>query len=93
MMGKKLAEMKSELMADDEFKRQYESLDEEFSITAKLIEARMKANMTQEEVARQMGTTQSVVARLESGNPLPSMRSLMRYATAVGGRLEIRLVR
>ena len=39
----------------------------------------MKANLTQEEVARRMGTTQSVVARLESGKPQPSL-----YHTVVG---------
>jgi predicted transcriptional regulator len=92
-MGKKLSQVKAELMADQDFRREYESLEEEFSVAAQLIEARMKANLTQEEVARRMGTTQSVVARLESGNPLPSMRSLSRYASAVGGRLEIRVVR
>ena len=92
-MGKKLSQLKAELLVDEEFRREYESLDEEFSVAAQLIEARMKANLTQEEVARRMGTTQSVVARLESGSPLPSLRSLKRYASAIGGKLEIRLVR
>jgi DNA-binding XRE family transcriptional regulator len=87
-MGKKLSQLKAELMVDEEFRREYESLDEEFSVAAQLIEARMKANLTQEEVARRMGTTQSVVARLESGSPLPSLRSLKRYASAIGGKLE-----
>ena len=92
-MGKKMSQLKAELMVDEEFRREYESLDEEFSVAAQLIEARMKANLTQEEVARRMGTTQSVVARLESGSPLPSLRSLKRYASAIGGKLEIRVVR
>jgi predicted transcriptional regulator len=92
-MGKKLSQIKAELMADEEFRREYEGLDEEFSVAAQLIEARMKANLTQDEVARRMGTTQSVVARLESGSPLPSLRSLKRYASAIGGKLEIRVVR
>lgn len=92
-MGKSLSRMKAELMTDEEFRREYESLEDEFSVAAQLIEARMKANLTQEEVARRMGTTQSVVARLESGKPQPSLRSLRRYASAVGGRLEIRMVR
>jgi DNA-binding XRE family transcriptional regulator len=92
-MGKTLSRMKAELMNDQEFRREYKSLEEEFTVAAQLIEARMKANLTQEEVARLMGTTQSAVARLESGQPQPSLRSLRRYASAVGGRLEIRLVR
>ena len=85
--------MKAELMTDEEFRREYESLEDEFSVAAQLIKARMKANLTQEEVARRMGTTQSVVGRLESGRPQPSLRSFGRYASAVGGRLEIRMVR
>ena len=92
-MGKKLSQLKAELMADEEFRQEYENLDEEFSVAAQLIEARLKANLTQDEVARRMGTTQSVVARLESGSPLPSLRSLKRYASAIGGKLEIRVVR
>jgi transcriptional regulator with XRE-family HTH domain len=85
-MGKKIKEMRDELLADDEFRQ-------EFSIAGQLIEARTKANLTQEQVARRMGTTQSVVARLESGHPLPSLRTLRRYATAVGSKVEVRLVR
>ena len=92
-MGKTVSMMKAELMADEEFRQEYENLDEEFTVAAQLIDARMMANLTQEEVARRMGTTQSVVARLESGQPQPSLRSLRRYASAVGGKLEIRLVR
>ena len=92
-MGKKIRDMKNELLTDEDFRREYDALEEEFSIAAQLIEARTKANLTQEQVARRMGTTQSVVARLESGHPLPSLRTLRRYASAVGRKVEIRLVR
>ena len=92
-MGKSLSGMKAELMADEESRREYESLEDEFSVAAQLIKARMKTNLTQEEVARRMGTIQSVVGRLESERPQPSLRSFGRYASAVGGRLEIRMVR
>ncbi|AMV72062.1 helix-turn-helix transcriptional regulator [Desulfuromonas carbonis] len=91
-MGKKIRDLKEELLANEEFRREYQPLDEEFSIAAQLIEARTKANLTQEQVARRMGTTQSVVARLESGHPMPSLRSLRRYALAVGNKVEIKLV-
>ena len=92
-MGKKIGEIKNELLTDEGFRREYDALEEEFSIAAQLIEVRTKANLTQEQVARRMGTTQSVVARLESGHPLPSLRSLRRYAAAVESKVEIRLVR
>lgn len=55
IMGKKLSQLEAELMADEEFKREYENLDEEFSVAAQLIEARMKANLTQDEIAWRMG--------------------------------------
>jgi len=92
-MGRKIAQIKNELLADEEFRREYDALEEEFSIAAQLIEARTQANLTQAQVARRMGTTQSVVARLESGQPTPSLRTLKRYASAVGSKVEIRLVR
>lgn len=92
-MGKMMKQVKKELLSDEGFRREYEALEEEFSLAGQLIEARTKANLTQAQVARLMGTTQSVVARLESGHPLPSLRSLMRYASAVGSKVEIRLVR
>lgn len=91
-MGRKMSEVKKELLLDDEFKAAYVALEDEFALAAQLIKARKKAHLTQDEVAKKMGTTQSVVARLESGNPLPSLRSLKRYAQAVCGRIEIRVV-
>ena len=91
-MAKKMSELKQELLQDEEFRAAFVQLEDEFALAAQLIEARKKAHLTQEEVARRMGTTQSVVARLESGHPLPSLRSLKRYAQAVNGKVEIRVV-
>jgi len=39
-----------------------------------------------------MGTTQFVVARLEGGGSLPSIKTIRRYAEATGTKPEIRLV-
>lgn len=91
-MGRKMSEVKKDLMKDEEFYAAYVGLEDEFALARQLIDARKKAHLTQDEVARRMGTTQSVVARLESGHPLPSLRSLKRYAQAVNGRVEIRVV-
>jgi transcriptional regulator with XRE-family HTH domain len=38
-----------------------------------------------------MGTTQSVIARLESGKMLPSVKTLSRYAEATGKHLHFTL--
>ncbi len=90
-MGRKVNDLKKQLLADTEFRKEYEALEEEFSVASTLIEARRNAGLSQEQVAAIMGTTQSAVARIESGRPLPSIRTLMRYAAAVGRKLEIRL--
>jgi ribosome-binding protein aMBF1 (putative translation factor) len=74
---------------DPEFRAAYDALDEEFALASAMIEARTAANMTQEAVAKVMGTTQAVVARLESGRHLPSTRTLERFAHATGTRLRI----
>ena len=74
---------------DPQYVAEYDALQEEFALASVLIEARGKADMTQEEVAEAMGTTQAVVARLESGKVLPSTRTLERFAKATHTRLRI----
>lgn len=86
-----MSDIKKELLQDKEFYSEYIQLEDEFALAAQLIRARKRANLTQEDVAKRMGTTQSVVARLESGHPMPSLRSLKRYAQAVNGKVEIRV--
>ena len=76
-------------MKDSKYRREYEALEEEFSLVAALIEARTRAGLTQEQVAQRMKTTQAVIARLEGGGSKPSTRTLERYAEATGTRLKI----
>lgn len=88
---KKLSDLKARLLADPETLAEYDALAVEFDMARELIEARTRAHMTQDEVARRMGTTQSVVARLESGKRPPSLRTVKRYAEAVGGHVVVRI--
>ncbi|RWM30068.1 helix-turn-helix transcriptional regulator [Mesorhizobium sp.] len=76
-------------LKDPEFVAEYEALEEEFALAEALIKARGEADMTQEEVAVAMGTTQAVIARLESGRNMPSTRTLQRFAKATGSKLRI----
>jgi ribosome-binding protein aMBF1 (putative translation factor) len=71
------------------FQAAYDALEEEFALASSLIKARGDANMTQEQVAQAMGTTQAVIARLESGKRWPSTRTLARFAKATRSRLRI----
>jgi transcriptional regulator with XRE-family HTH domain len=76
-------------MQRPKYRREYQALEEEFSLAAALIEARAHAGLTQEEVARRMETTQAVIARLEGGGSMPSTRTLEKYAKATGTKLKI----
>ncbi len=73
------------------FKKEFDALEEEFALAGELIGARARAKLTQAQVARRMGTSQSAVARMESGRSLPSTSSLKKYAKAVGHRVIITL--
>ena len=77
-------------LKDPKFKAEYDRLEPEFALARELISARTKAKLTQAQVARRMGTSQSAVARIESGRT-PSLTSLRKYARAVGRKVEIRL--
>ena len=82
-------EVAKKWMKDPEFVAAYDALEHEFAVTSALIKARGEAHMTQQQVAQAMGTTQAVVARLESGRTMPSTRTLERFAKATRTRLRI----
>ena len=86
-----LAELKKELMKNPAFKAEYDALEDEFSLARELIEARTRAGLSQAELEQRMGTTQSAIARLESGKAPPSMRTIARIAAATGTRAVVRL--
>lgn len=87
----KLNVLKKRLLERPDVRAEYDSLADEFSIAEALIRARAEADMTQEQVAERMQTSQSYVAKLESGRVSPSMKALQRYAAATGARLKISL--
>ena len=89
----KLKELKKRFMEDPEFREAYALVDEEYALVEALVRARTAAKLTQAEVARRLGTTQSAVARLEGGRVSPSFATLRRYAEATGTRLTVGLVR
>tara|TARA_R110002020_G_scaffold39991_2_gene118299 strand:+ start:998 stop:1285 length:288 start_codon:yes stop_codon:yes gene_type:complete len=85
----RLNDLKAKLLDRPDVRAEYEALAQEFSIAEALIRARAEAGMTQEQVADKMQTSQSYVAKLESGRVSPSMKALQRYAAATGARLKI----
>ncbi|MCY4318683.1 MAG: helix-turn-helix transcriptional regulator [Alphaproteobacteria bacterium] len=84
-----LDEMHERWSRNLDYREAYERLGPEFELGRALIEARTRAGMTQAELAARMKTTQSAVARLESGRVPPSTRTLEKVARATGTRLRI----
>ncbi len=85
------AEIKTRLLADPDVKAAYDALAPEFEISAELVRARLRAGLSQAELATRMGTSQSTIVRLESGRTLPSTKTLLRYAEATGSKVHITL--
>ena len=88
----KLKDLKKRFMEDAEFREEYGRIDDEFRLIVALVRARTAAKLTQAELARRLGTTQSAIARLEGGGVSPSFATLRRYAEATGTRLTVGLV-
>lgn len=84
-------DFKTRLLADPAVRAEYDALAPEFEISGELLRARMRAGLSQAELAARMGTSQSAIARLESGQTLPSTKTLLRFAQATGSRFQIRL--
>jgi len=88
-MRTRVDDLHEKWMKKPEYRKEYAALEGEFALTRALIEARSRAGLTQQQVAKRMKTTQAVIARLESGGSLPSTRTLERFAKATGSRLRI----
>lgn len=82
---------RAEMLKNPDVKREYDALEQEFAIASELIRARARAGLSQAELAERMGTSQSAIARLESGRTLPSPKTLIRFAKATGSKVELRL--
>jgi transcriptional regulator with XRE-family HTH domain len=55
-------------------------------------EARKRAGLTQRELAERAGTTQSAIARLESGRTRPAFDDVLRLVRLCGMDLDVMLV-
>ncbi len=85
------SELKKELLSDPEVKRRYDDLAPEYKLIRSVIDKRLKNKMSQQDLARKIGTGQSAISRLESGESNPSMKFLQKVASALGARLWISL--
>ena len=82
----------AEQMKNEDFRKEYESLEPEFSIKQAMIDARTQEGLTQKELSLRSGIAQSDISKLENGTANPSVKTLQRLAAALGKRLKIEFV-
>jgi len=79
-----------DMLKDPEIKLYYEEERSKTSIGMAVKAARVRAHLTQAQLAKKIGTTQSVIARLEGAGDRrePSLSLLARIAAACHGKFE-----
>jgi len=85
----KLQQLKERALQKPKVHQEYEALAEEFEFIGALLKMRAAAGLTQDELARRMGTKKSNISRLEKGGTNPSWGTLKRYANACGFELSM----
>jgi transcriptional regulator with XRE-family HTH domain len=88
-------QLRAAAMARADVKAEFEKTADEYALLDEFLKARAAQGLTQAQVAEKIGTTQSAVARMESGKGKhsPSLATLTKYADALECRLEVRLIR
>ena len=78
-----------ELLKNPKFKKEWEESEVEYQLGRRLIDARLKRNLSQRALAKKVGTSQSVIARIEGMDANPSLSLLKRIAAALETKLQI----
>jgi predicted transcriptional regulator len=77
-------------LKNNEFKKEYDKLEEEFELAKEIIKLRKNAELTQKQLAELAGTSQPAIARLESGNYKNlSLSFLRKVGNALNAKPEI----
>ena len=77
-------------LANPKFRKKFEEEYQKLSISEQLIRMRLKAELTQAQVARRANTTASAISRYENANyDRYELQTLQRIASACGGELKV----
>lgn len=82
----------NEQLKNEEFKKEYDALDAEFSLVQAMLDARKASGLTQKDLADRTGIAQADISKLENGNANPSLRTLQRLADGMGMKLKLEFV-
>lgn len=80
---------KKRMLKDPEVRAAYDALEPEFELAAAIIRKRLEKKMSQAALAKKMGTKQSAISRLESGEYNPSLTLLRKVAKALDSKLTV----
>jgi DNA-binding XRE family transcriptional regulator len=83
---------KTTILKNKEVQDELKKNEADYKIIEEIIMARREKNLTQKDLAKLIGTRQSNISRLESGNYNPSLDFLNKIAHAVGKELVVRIV-
>ncbi len=81
-----------ESMADPGFQKAWKETEPTYELIRQIIALRLRKGLTQRELARRIGTTQSVIARIESGGQNMSIRTLKKIANELDADVKIELL-
>ena len=87
-----LKELKTELMKNPKFRKEYEAIQPEMAVIQAMVDARTSQNLTQKELAKRTGIHQSDISKLENGTRNPSINLLKRLADGMDMVLKIEFV-
>jgi len=87
----KWSKAKEIILKNTEVQNELMMNEAEYRIIEEIILARKEKNLTQKDLAELIGTRQSNISRLESGNYNPSLEFLQKVASAMGKKLEVRI--
>jgi len=87
------ADFRKKALQNEEVQKEYDKLRPLFTIKKELVAARLAKGLTQDEIAKKIGTSKSNISRVESLNNtyMPNLATLVKYAEALGMRLDIGL--
>lgn len=81
--------LKNKALENPKVKKEYDKLEAEFELIDTLLFMRKKSGLTQDEIAKKMGTQKSNISRLEKGSSNPSWKTLQNYAHACGFEIHM----
>jgi transcriptional regulator with XRE-family HTH domain len=86
-----LQNLKDNAFKNPEVKAEYDLLESEFALIHTLLSMRKKSGLTQDEVAKRMGTQKGNISRLEKGSSNPSWKTIQNYAHACGFEISMKI--